>query len=142
MKPALLDAKWGKVTSFGNVVVDGYVYRIYLPGAFVGDKSPGLGEAPGGGCVTNGPRPDHEAAEQYWSVYAWPLEAGKTGQRVFFFQQGGNVAQTQNADGFYSGEEHAPAFDAAVLAGLAGNIWAPPAIGDKSVDGRVWDLLP
>jgi hypothetical protein len=138
MHPPVLTSSWGKVTSAGNVVIDGYVYRMYLPGPLVQRKSPGISESPGGGCAATGLQPDHNGAELLWTVYAWPLEAGKTGQRAFFMNQEGDMLMLANKDGGYSGEAHAPTFDAALGAGRPGDMCASTAINVKSVDGRGW----
>ena len=45
---------------------------------------------------------------------------------------------TENKDGAYSGEDHAPAFDAAYSAASPGDMKAPTAAGAKGNDGRVW----
>ena len=51
----------------------------------------------------------------------------------------GDMLVTPNADDAYSGEDHAPAFDAAFSASRAGDLSAAlPRPGAKSNDGRLW----
>jgi hypothetical protein len=140
MQPRTLDAAWGKVTDAGNVVMDGYVYRMYLPAGGKG-KTTAICEAPGGGCVMSGPRPDHDNAENLWTVYAWPLQPQKDGQRAFFMNQEAAILVTPNPDGLYNGEQRAPAFDAALAASKAGDMYGAVANGGMAVDGRVWSAL-
>ena len=124
----------------GNVVMDGYVYRMYLPAATKG-LTPAICEAPGGGCVTSGARPDHDNAENLWIVYAWPLEASANAQRAYCVNQSGTVLATPNSDGLYLGEQRAPAFDAALVPSKAGDMYGASANGGTAVDGRVWSAL-
>jgi hypothetical protein len=138
MKPPMLSSAMGRISNAGNLVKDGYVYRMYLPGATSNGKVPGLCEAPGGGCVTSAPRPNPDNSEAYWCVYAWPLEAGVSGQRAFFADAEGVFLFLENADGFYSSEAKAPTFDAVLDASQPGNMKASPGMGTKSVDGRAW----
>jgi len=139
LNPAVLDASLGKISSAGNLVRSGYVFRIHLPGARAGGKVPGIAENGGGGAELGGEKPDHDLCEGLWSVYAWPLEAGKSGVHAFFVNQEGDLFWTQNEDGAYSGEVHAPLFDAVHDARRPGDMQAPmPEPGEKSNDGHVW----
>jgi prepilin-type N-terminal cleavage/methylation domain-containing protein len=119
-------------TAFGEIVVDGategvveragYFFKMYLPGLTAGGVTPGIAEdgtADIGGA-TAGSEPDPDDCEILWCCYAWPVSAGKTGNRAFFINQEGDLLQTGNVEGnasaaafFYSGLANGPLFDAA-----------------------------
>ncbi|HTF87218.1 MAG TPA: hypothetical protein VK843_02335 [Planctomycetota bacterium] len=142
LEPALLSSSFGKISSAGSLLHSGYVFRIYLPGRGTGGKVPGIAEAGGGGAAKDGEMPDHDNCEVLWSVYAWPIEAGKSGARAYFMNQDGDLLSTLNADGAYSGEARAPSFDAACNARKSGDMSAAlPAQGAKGNDGRRWSPL-
>jgi hypothetical protein len=139
LEPAVLSAPFGKVSSAGNLLHSGYVFRIYLPGATAGGRVPGIAESGGGGAATQGAKPDHNHCEVLWSMYAWPIEAGTSGTRAFFVDQDGDVLEMPNVDGAYSGEARAPAFDAARDARRSGDMRSPlPESGAKGNDGQAW----
>jgi hypothetical protein len=55
-------------------------------------------------------------------VYAWPIETGVTGQRVFVIDQSGNLRGAANEGNRYSGLDQRPAGDALLADGQA---WIP-----------------
>ena len=112
LSPPVLSAVFQRVER-GAVQRNGYCFCVFLPG-----KDGALvAELAGGG-------PDVAAidaarAETGWCVYAWPIEAGVTGQRVFVIDQSGNLRGTANADNRYSGLDQRPAGDALLADGQA-----------------------
>ncbi|MEO6708735.1 MAG: hypothetical protein ABI054_08420 [Planctomycetota bacterium] len=139
LEPALLGSAFGKISSAGNLQHSGYAFRIYLPGRGTGGKVPGIAESGGGGAAKDGDKPDHDNCEVLWSVYAWPIEAGKSGVRAFFMNQDGDIFSTLDSEGAYSGEARAPAFDAACSARKSGDMSASlPAAGSRGNDGKHW----
>jgi hypothetical protein len=78
-------------------------------------------------------------AETRWIAYAWPVDAGATGNRVFVVDQGGDVLSCPNPARTYSGLKHRPTFDAylPLKAGVDhadGNPYA-------GRDGLTWQLV-
>ena len=71
----------------GIATRSGYHYTVYLP------KSA-------------------DDAEVHWIGYAWPMDAGKTGNRVFVVDQEGDMLVCTNPGGAYSGLAKKPALDA------------------------------
>jgi prepilin-type N-terminal cleavage/methylation domain-containing protein len=109
-------------TAFGSIINDGadgvverqgYYYKIFLPGAAFA----GVAEDPAGGTVAAGIAGwNSDDSELYWCCYAWPVQAGKTGNRAFFINQEGDVAGTSNIAGVndrYDGFVNIPLFGAA-----------------------------
>jgi hypothetical protein len=93
--------------------------------------------------VASGARPDHENSESMWVVYAWPLEAGRTGQRAFFLDAKTNFLIMDDADGAYGGEAQAPAFDAAFSRSWPGTLRAPLCAADgQGNDRHAWVQAP
>lgn len=132
--PMLLSSAFGEVSQAGCIERNGYQFRVYLPGATVGGRTPGLPE----GSPT---LPDADNAEILWCAYAWPVRAGSTGARAFFINQEGDMLAAPNADGAYSGEHLAPAFDAALSSehpGDMASITPLASLGQTSNDGRAW----
>lgn len=137
MEPALLVSSLGNVTPAGIAERSGYLFRVFLPGATVNERTPGLPEG-------SSARPDSDNAEILWCAYAWPAEAGVTGGRAFFVNQEGDLLATPNADGAYSGEDRVPAFDVALSAEYPGDmasITPLASLGQTSNDGRAWSSV-
>lgn len=137
MEPALLVSSLGDVTPAGIAERSGYLFRVFLPGATVNGRTPGLPEG-------SREQPDSDNAEVLWCAYAWPVEAGVTGKRAFFISHEGELTAAPNADGAYSGEEAAPAFDAALSSDYPGDmasITPLASLGQTSNDGREWSSL-
>jgi hypothetical protein len=79
-------------------------------------------------------------AERYWAVYAWPVEYGVTGRRVFFINQRGDVLCSSNL-GSYSGHAKPPPFAAAFRAGSSGLLSDSVAVCAEGTDGRSWQVV-
>ena len=105
MSPPVLSTSFQRVER-GAVQRSGYCFCIFLPGK---DGAP-VAELAGGGPDVGAI--DAARAETEWCVYAWPIEAGVTGQRVFLIDQSGDVRSTANDGGRYSGLDQRPAGDA------------------------------
>lgn len=134
MDPAYLITAFGNVSPSGTVERTGYLFRIFLPGKTINDRAPGL---PEGSRV----EPDPDAAEVLWCAYAWPAEAGVTGGRAFFISHEGELTAAPNTDGAYSGEDRAPAFDAALSSehpGDMGSLVPLAILGQTSNDAHAW----
>ena len=73
-----------------------------LPGATTSNATPGIGEVSAGGATSSilG-NLDSGNCEIFWCCYAWPVTAGKTGNRAFFINQAGDVIQYDNPDAAY-----------------------------------------
>lgn len=132
--PPILGATFQNVDGNGNVNKSGYFFRIFLP---IGDGT-GVGEDANGG--SNGAGLDDDNSEVFWCAYAWPVDAGTTGNRAFFVNQRGEILQTRmdNAAGPYAaaGPAWNDAFDPAaadmggdlalgIAGGGSGHTWAP-----------------
>lgn len=145
LDPDLLPTKFGGMTSDGThgiVQRQGYYYKMWLPDG--SDFAPigAVGEDPAGGA-TAGSMPGSANAEIMWCCYAWPVQRGKTGNRAFFIDAGGEVVSTQNTTtqlgGAYTGTTRVPAFDAAFsIAGDMSSVIATATSGLTSQDQLVW----
>ncbi|MCE9636329.1 MAG: hypothetical protein K8T90_11555 [Planctomycetes bacterium] len=126
---AILDADFARVNDAGEVVVAGYVWRMFLPAA----DGHGVHE-------TKGKRADGvavERAEGHWTIYAWPRAYGRTGRFTFHTDASGDVTAVDAPE--YSGEGHGPSADAACDAGSdAPGMLATSTPGAKARDGRTW----
>jgi prepilin-type N-terminal cleavage/methylation domain-containing protein len=140
LNPAVLSSAFGNVNATSQVTRSGYVFQMWLPGATAGGLTPGITEDAGGGKAAG--FPDSDNNEVLWSTYAWPMNAGQTGNRAFFVNQEGDLLQTQNrgaAAVIYTGTAAGPAFDAAhTVAGDMASPLAPTAAGNLGVDANVW----
>ena len=105
-------------TNFGDIIADaagqgiverqGYHYKIYLPDQlFVGMGENPAGTGSAGNVIAPFPAPgvggslDPGNCEIMWCAYAWPVDAEKTGNRVFFVNQEGDILQFDNRDQTY-----------------------------------------
>lgn len=134
-----------------NVVrVDGYFFKMFLPGAPILDHIGGVPETGvagmGGATAAGFPYPD--TGEVLWCCYAWPVEPGVTGRRAFFINQEGRILRTRNdghaRDPVYEGIVSVPDFDAAYsnqpgspngLTGMGAPLGTSPR---EANDGNVW----
>jgi len=134
INPPVLSTAFRKVDN-GVVVRSGYCFRIWLPGK---DGVP-IGEAPKGGLAVADV--DAGRAETTWCLYAWPVEAGVSGQRAFLMDQSGDVLASPNVDGRYSGVPKPPEPSAARKQGSSGKLDAPGAANAVGVDGQTWVVI-
>ena len=133
--PEILSASLGAVSAKGVATKNGYHLRVFLPGAPAGRRYPGLAEG-------DRHAPDADAAEVLWCAYAWPVDAGTTGMRVFFVNQEGDLLETANADHAYSSEARGPKFDAAFSSESPRDMGTRTAIEGRSAnDGRHWSIV-
>jgi len=161
--PPILPTAFGAIVDDGNdgvVERSGYYFKIFLPGPGGGgaaDPIPAVTEdktANVGGTVANFPDPDN--TEILWSAYAWPVEAGSTGNRCFYINQEGDLLQTVNtgvnaAGPFYDGFATIPAFDAALSdespadmsarLGITAMLINDPNGPFAANDGNVWSVV-
>jgi hypothetical protein len=106
---------------------NGYLYVLYLPSVEHGHVAtvPGAGSAPAIPA-------DADLQEQRWAAYAWPLDAGMTGNRAFFVNQDGAVYACNNRDGTGSPHYDGPAAPPPPTA-----IFSPDGSGGKALDGAL-----
>ena len=90
-----------------------------------------------GGGKASAPYPDPDNCEILWCAYAWPLDAGNTGNRCFFVNQEGDLMQTSNRGGSaYSSVTSGPSYDAAYT--TANDMASPVAVGGAGNDSNTW----
>lgn len=143
LNPAVMSAAFGNVTN-SLVSRSGYFFQVWLPDA---NNLPtgGLPEdtTQGGGFAAAFPGSNN--GEVMWAAYAWPIQAGQTGNRAFFVNQEGDLYQTQNRVGAairYTGDPAVagtgPNFDAAYS--IAGDMGSPigTALAANFADGNTW----
>ena len=140
LSPAMLSNAFGNVDANGVVTRSGYAFSIFLPDTTAAGVTAGIAEAAGGGAdATNFPDPDNN--EILWACYAWPLDYQKTGNRVFFINQEGDLLQMNNRLAVpYDGAAGGPGFDA--VFSVAGDMASPLGInGVASQDGGTWTAV-
>lgn len=132
LNPSVLSSAFGNVAG-STVARSGYTYQIFLPDA---NAAPvGVPEAATGGANA-GAFPDPNNGEILWCAYAWPTNAGNTGNRVFFVNQEGDLMQMNNRIAApYSGAAAGPAYSAAFT---AADMSSPIAIGVAGFDMNTW----
>lgn len=145
LDPSLLADMFGTLNAQSLVARSGYMFKLWLPGAEAGGLVAGLPEAAGtgvpgvgGGAPGTGGFPDADTGEIYWCAYAWPIEAGSTGNRAFFVNQDGLLWQSSNRGATpYSGIAKQPAFDEAFVTNddMSGNVRIGVAGG---ADASLW----
>lgn len=136
LAPSPLLPSLGAMTN-GLASHSGYYFQLWLP-ANSGSPVGGLAEDAGGGKL-GAPFPDPDETETSFCAYAWPINAGGTGQRCFFVNQEGLILETSNRSAGYSGAAGGPGFDAAFA--IAGDMSAHFARGVAGVDGNVWNAV-
>ena len=140
LNPPILASTFQNTDGDGLVTKSGYFFRIYLPdgGALgVAEVGGGLGAAAPPAGV------DDDNCEVFWSAYAWPVDAGTTGNRTFFVNQRGEIVQTKMDALTYSGDVAGaafPAWNAALdAAGAGGDMGDALGINAAAaVDGNTW----
>lgn len=130
LEPGVVNPSFRSISAAGEMLRNGYYYRIYLPDA-AGD---GLVELAGGGAALP---VDPQNAEAGWCVYAWPQKYDTTGRRCFFVNQGGDVLFSENPR--YEGPG-APIFPGAAFegTGVSNHILGIPAANRVGRDGGEW----
>lgn len=129
LTPPVLSTYFGSVAA-SQVTRSGYLYQMFLPDS----AGAGISEAATGGSGAAFPDPDN--CEILWGCYAWPLDTGTTGNRVFFINQEGDLLQMNNRVASpYSGAAAGPAYSAAYSAADMG---APLGVNGNSVDTNTW----
>lgn len=132
MSPPVLSAAFRRIEG-GVVSRSGYCFRIFLPGK---DAVPVPEDAKGGVKATV---IDAAKAEIHWCCYAWPHDAGESGQRTFFINETGDVMAASNTEGVYSGRDKAPAANAARVGD--GGLAAKPAWDRQGIDKQSWKII-
>lgn len=143
LDPPFLASAFGNITA-SEVERQGYFYQIFLPAQQTGAGIvPAVTEAPLGGTLAGDLATWNSAdTEILWCAYAWPVDAEKTGNRVFFINQEGDVLAFDNRDQTYERTGAGPAFDAAydsgvVAASMDANLGLA-SMGRVSNDGEIW----
>lgn len=130
LDPGVINPSFRAISPVGEMLRDGYYFRIYLPG--VGGQ--GITELPGGGAA---PGVDPDQAEATWCVYAWPANYASTGRRTFFANQLGDILFTDSAT--YTGPgAPIPPGAAFVQPGPGGNIDGRIAVNQQGRDDNLW----
>ena len=78
-----------------------------------------------------------------WCAYAWPVDAEKTGNRVFFINQEGDIASFDNRDQTYEGLA-GPLFGAAYDNTVANSMEESTAfavMGFTANDLNIWTMV-
>lgn len=138
LAPPLLPEAFGVLEDDGNgdsvVQRSGYWFQVWLPmrsGSAVAERA-----SPAAAVQVH---PD--AAERAWCAYAWPVEPGATGLRVFFVNQEGDVLAFDNTEGVFGGLAgtggRQPRFDSALA---RPDLESAPARGRRA-DGTLWRTL-
>ena len=155
LDPAILPTAFGDIQDDGNdgvVERSGYYFKMFLPDAGAAPIAgvPEENDVDGGSAAAAIPGADN--CEILWSCYAWPVEAGSTGNRSFFINQEGDLLQTlntgANAAAFYDGFNTIPAFDAALSDESAADMSARLGItamlvaaGNAANDANTWTVV-
>ena len=133
-------------TTFGNIsssVVErqGYMFKIYLPDSSTGAVA-GVAENAGGGA-DSAALPGSANSEIYWCAYAWPKQAGKTGNRCFFINQDQDIIQTDGkvTAARYEGTGLVPDYSAAYDTADMGDHLGLNIMGKSAVDTNVWTAV-
>jgi type IV pilus assembly protein PilA len=137
LQPPVLAASFGVVDANGLTARSGYFFRIFLPGPTAGGLTPGVQENAGGGAQPgNFPHPNN--AENLWSCYAWPVNAGESGNRAFYTDHSGSMLQFVNRSATpYDGTVKVPNFDEALT--VVGDMASQPRIGVAGgADNTTW----
>lgn len=131
--PPVLQPAFGQLDPDGAALRSGYHFRLYLPDAS------GVGQPETTAAMA---QVSSELAEHYYSVVAWPLLYGRTGQRSFFMNQRGEILGC--IDKTYSGKSRIPVANAAMPASLASGFIATnsmASLGTVALDGNRWSLV-
>ncbi|MCP3920756.1 MAG: hypothetical protein GY711_34955 [bacterium] len=109
MNPAMLASAFGVVRAdsagHGTVERSGYFYKVFLPDA----QANGVAESITGGATGVASSIDAELAKARWCAYAWPVENGRTGRRIFFINERGDLLE-RGTDAGAPGSSSVPRF--------------------------------
>ena len=110
------------------------------------DRAAVAEETTGGAISTALPLEDD--AEILWACYAWPVDAEKTGNRVFFINQEGDLVQFDNRDQSYEAAAGGPDYLAAYAndpdalgASHMGSSLGIAVMGFTAGDANVWTVV-
>lgn len=138
LTPSPLSAPLGVVNAQSLVSRSGYYFQIWLPGAPAGGVTPAVAELAFVGGGDPAAMPDSQTSETLWCAYAWPVAASRSGNRMFFVNQSGDLHQCANRAAVpFDGITHMPAFDEAYS--VPGNMASQARVGTAGGnDGTVW----
>jgi len=132
LDPPYVSRALGEVVGAGHgrgvVTRGGYHFQMWLPGG-ASESGPGwVAESEIGGADPV-PATEADGGERLWRCYAWPVDAGTTGNRAFVVDQTGWVRQFDNGAARYSGldvtDGRAPTHGAAFGRSEADERWVP-----------------
>ena len=126
LSPPLLRSPFGRVA--GSLVSHrGYLFQMWLPYQTVTGTVPAVEEDPSGGKGA-APFPGSVNGARMWCCYAWPIDYGRTGDRVYFMNQRGLLLECKNWGLWpYDGTTNMPAYDEAYS--VAGDMSSPLRVG-------------
>ena len=138
LSPSMLSNAFGNITN-SVVTRSGYAFQMFLPAATASGATAGVAEAATGGSSATFPDPDN--CEILWACYAWPLDYQKTGNRVFFINQEGDLLSMNNRlTTPYSGATGGPDVDAAFS--VADDMGSPLGVnGTAAIDTGIWTAV-
>jgi len=142
LTPSMLSSAFGNTgdngAGLGVVTRSGYVFQMWLPGP--GAAPVGIGEAAAGGM---GAVTDPDNCEVLWATYAWPLQNNRSGNRVFFINQDGDLMQYNNRGGVvYEDVDGGPDYDA--VYSVDNDMASPLAnagAGIAAIDANTWTVV-
>jgi prepilin-type N-terminal cleavage/methylation domain-containing protein len=140
LNPAILASAFGAVDANGLVSRSGYYFQMYLPGITAGGVTPFIAELGGGGADPAN-FPGSNNCEILWCCYAWPVDAGGSGNRAFFINQEGDLLQTANRGAAaYNGTATMPASDSvyAIAGDMASGLRIGTTVGG---DTMLWTAV-
>ena len=148
LDPPILGNSFSVVDANGNVTKSGYAFRIMLPDAGGAAGTPEVGAGAGNPSAPDA-NWDADACETFWCAYAWPVDAGTTGNRAFFVNQRGEIYQTRMDAAPYSGTGAAgagtPDWDSALNTAATNDMSAPIGIvvagASTATDTNTWTAV-
>lgn len=108
-----LAGQWAEDLRGESAERSGYLYRVYLPSGT-------------------------DCREERWAAYAWPVEAGVTGNRCFVINQEGQIYQAPNAGPRYDGQDAPADGNEAYAEGAKNMEGSIVSDGNESADGQRW----
>ncbi len=136
LSPSILSLPYQTVNRGGEVERRGYLFKLFLPGT----GGSALHEVPGRALAEGGEGTfDTDAAERQWCAYAWPIDAGVTGQLVLAVNQEGVLVRLEGTP--YEGVGRGPNPGAAFRDGGLRTIRGALALDTEGQDGNTWRPL-